>query len=119
MLDRAMLPRLPEALMRVAPSWAPVGPFSTRGSAGSDHPQQPSQGVDIPALTPLRQQLGLLPGPAAAANGGHPAPEVKAPAHVLQVRFLASVVRDLLALKLLLHRLDTCCFGAHRVAGSR
>lgn len=87
MLCRAMLPRLPEALMRVAPSWTPVGPF-TRGSTSSGQPQQPSHGVEIPALAPLRQQLGLLPGAAAA--------EVKAPVHVLQVCCMAFACISLL-----------------------
>lgn len=81
-----MLPRLPEALMRVAPNWTPAGPFSSRsGNNNSSQAQQPSQGVDMPALAPLRQQMGLLQGAAAAAGGGQGSEELKAPIHVLQV----------------------------------
>jgi hypothetical protein len=81
-----MLPRLPEAFMRAAPSWAPVGPFGTRGSTGSGQPQQQSQGVDMPALVPLRQQLGLQGSLGAVAAAGQTAQALRAPTHVLQVR---------------------------------
>jgi hypothetical protein len=72
--------------MRVAPSWAPVGPFGTRSSAGSGQPQQQSQGVDMPALVPLRQQLGLQGPLGAVAAAGQTAQALRAPTHVLQVR---------------------------------
>lgn len=86
-----MLPRLPEALMRVAPHWAPTGPFSSRSgnTSSSSQAQQQNQGVDMPALAPLRQQMGLLQGAAAAAGGGHGSHELKAPAHIQQVCFVS------------------------------
>jgi hypothetical protein len=84
---RAMLPRLPEALMRVAPSWGPAGPFTTRsGNTSSSQAQQDTQGLNMPALAALRQQMGLLHGAAAPAGGGQGSHAVKAPTHILQVR---------------------------------
>lgn len=86
---RAMLPRLPEGLMRL-PHWAPTGPFSSRsGDTSSSQTQKQNQGVDMPALAPLRQQMGLLQGAAAAAGGGHGLHELKAPAHIQQVCFVS------------------------------
>jgi len=81
---RPMLPRLPDALMRVAPSWAPA-PFGMRGSnTGSTSSQaQQHQGTSSPALTPLRQQMGLLHGAAGSAHTSQQ--ELRAPTHVLQV----------------------------------
>lgn len=82
-----MLPRLPEALMRVAPNWGPVGPLASRsGNTSSGNAQQQTQGVNMPALAPLRQQMGLLHGAAAAAGGGQGLHALKAPTHILQVR---------------------------------
>lgn len=77
--------------MRVAPHWAPTGPFSSRSgnTSSSSQAQQQNQGVDMPALAPLRQQMGLLQGAAAAAGGGHGSHELKAPAHIQQVCFVS------------------------------
>jgi hypothetical protein len=82
-----MLPRLPEALMRVAPNWGlyNLAPFSSRGAnnTSSQVVQQQQQGpLEIPALAPLRQHMGLM-GQHTAVGG---AQELKAPVHVLQVR---------------------------------
>jgi hypothetical protein len=77
--------------MRVAPHWPPTGPFSSRsGNTSSSQAEQQNQGVDMPALAPLRQQMGLLQGAAAAAGGGHGSHELKAPAHIQQVRYVLS-----------------------------
>lgn len=78
MCNRPMLPRLPEALMRVAPN------FGLRGSGAdsSSSLQQQHQGINMPALTPLRQHMSL-------ELSGQGQLELRAPSNVLQVRVAA------------------------------